>query len=56
MNKLVLESKAIIDAKWSKSLDKLTTVRDATWPDVDIDIIIWEVIVDIKAIPSADSD
>ena len=39
-----------------KKLEELNVVRDATWNDVDIDGAIWEFIVDIKALPSGESD
>ena len=54
MNKSVGDSKAITDAKWNKSLEELTTIKDATWLDIENDITIWEVISDIKAFPSED--
>ena len=56
MNKVVANRREITNAKWNKSMDELTIVRDATWLDRDIDIAILEAIADIKAIPSGDSD
>ena len=56
MNKSVGDSKAITDAKWNKCLEELNTIKDATWPDIDIDISIWEVIADIKAFPADESE
>ena len=56
MNKLVGDSKAIIDAEWNKCIEELNTIKDATWPNVDIDITIWEVIANIKAFPTDDSE
>ena len=56
MNKSVGYSKAVTDAKWNKCIEELTTIKDATWPNVDIDIAIWEVIADIKAFPADDSE
>ena len=49
MNKSVGDSKRITNAKWNKCLEELNTIKDATWPNVDTDISIWEVIVDIKS-------
>ena len=40
MNELVGDSKEITDAKWNKCLEELNTIKEATWPDVDIDIAI----------------
>lgn len=56
MCKVATKVKAIIDAKWTKCLEELDTIRDVTWPDIDADITIWELIVDIKALPIGDSD
>ena len=56
MNRLVWDSKAIIDAKWNKCLEELNTIKDATRLDVDTNIAIWEVITDIKAFPIDDSE
>lgn len=56
MNKFVLERKVITDAKWTKCIDELNNIKGAMWPDIDIDIEIWEAIADIKVIPSGDSD
>ena len=56
MNKSVGDSKAIIDAKWKKCIEEVNIIKDATWPYVDTDIAIWEVIADIKAFPAEDSD
>jgi hypothetical protein len=56
MNKITAEGKAITDAKWTKNISELEVVRNTTWPFVDTDIAIWEVIADIKAIPSVEDD
>ena len=56
MNKSVGDSKAIIDAKWNKCIEELNTIKDATWPNVDTNIAIWEVIVDIKSFPTDDNE
>ena len=56
MNKLVGDSRAITDAKWNKCIKELTAIKDATWLNIENDITIWEVISDIKAFPSEDSD
>ena len=56
MSKITVEVKVIIDAKWKKYLKELNVVRDATQHDVGIDMAIWEVIEDIKALPSEESD
>ena len=54
MSKVILEVKAIIYVNWRKCLKELNAVN--TWHDVDTDISIWEVIADVKAIPSNDSN
>ena len=56
MNKIVAEVRALMDTKWIKCLTELNTIREATWPDEKSDITIWEVIADIKVIPSRDRD
>ena len=56
MNKLVGDSMNITNAKWNKNLEELTTIKDATWLDIENDIAIWEVVADIKAFPFEDSD
>ena len=56
MNKLVGDSKAIIDSKWKKIMEELIAIKDATCIDIKNDITIWEVISDIKDFPSKDND
>ena len=56
MNKLVGDSRAITYAKWNKCINELTTIKDATWLDIENDIAIWEVVVDIKAFLVEDSN
>lgn len=36
-------------------MEELTVVKDASWPDIENYIAIWEVFVDIKAFPSKGS-
>ena len=38
MNMSVGDRKAITDAKWNKCLEEINTIKDATWPNVDIEI------------------
>ena len=38
--------------KWNKFIAYLNVVRDATWPEIDSDVVIWELIDDTKALPS----
>ena len=52
MPKVTIEVKAIIDAKWTKCLEDLDTIKNATWLDIELDIVIWELIGNIKALPS----
>lgn len=40
IGKVIAEVKAIKDEKWSKCLDELNTIRDETWPNIDINISI----------------
>ena len=56
MNNSIGDSKAITDAKWNKCLEELNTIKDATWPNVDTNIAILEVIADIKAFPTDESE
>lgn len=56
MSKVNVEVRAMKNFKWTKCLDQLETIKITTWPYVDIDITIWELIVDLKAFPSASSD
>ena len=56
MSKVTTEVKGITNVKCTKCRDELDVVRNATWLDVDIDITIWEVISNIKFLPSSDSD
>lgn len=56
INKIVIEVQYLIDAKRKKCLNELNMPREATFPDEELGISIWEVIVDIKEIPSRDSD
>lgn len=56
MEKITAEVKAIIDAKSRKHLEELNGFRDATWPNVDINIAIQEVIADMKSLTSDESD
>ena len=54
--KITIEVKAIKNVKWKKFLEEWNVIRGATWPNVDTDISIWEVIVEINALPLMDSD
>ena len=45
----------MIDAKWNKCLEELNTINEATWLDIDTDVAIQEVIVDVKAFPTDES-
>ena len=56
MRKVIGELKSITNTKWNKYLEELDALGDATWPYVDTDISIWEVISNTKAIPSVDND
>lgn len=56
MSKFISESKAVKDAKWTKSIHELNVIRDATWLDIDTYLEIWEVVTSIKALPSGNSD
>ena len=56
INKIAIEVQYLIDTKWNKSLNELSMVREATLLDEELGITNWEVIVDIKEIPSRESD
>lgn len=56
MRKVTGELKAITNIEWKKGIYELDTIRDATWPNVNTDIAIWEVIVDIISISLVESD
>lgn len=45
MGNVTIEVNTITYEKWSKCLNDLNSIGDATWPDIDIGIAIWEVIV-----------
>lgn len=52
MSKVLREVKSITNSKWNKCIEELNVVRDATWPKIDIDVDIYELIEDIKDLPS----
>ena len=56
MRKVPRQVKAIIDSKWNKCIEELNEVKDVVWPKIDIDVTIWDVIVDTKALPSQKDD
>ena len=56
VNKSIGDGKVITDAKWNKSVEELTTIKDATQLNIENDIAIWEVVSNIMAFPSKDSD
>ena len=56
MSRVLGEVKYILDYKWNKCIDELNAVRDATCLQIDIDMVIWELIADIKALPSWEDD
>ena len=56
MSKVSGDVKAITDSKWNKCIEELNVVRDATWPEIDSDVVIWELIADIKDLLSQEDD
>ena len=56
INKTVAKVRAIKYEKWKKCFNELNIVKEATWLDEDSNIIIWEVIDGINALPFRDSD
>ena len=56
MHNFVAEVRAIQNSKWDDYQSELNTVRDATWPDVETYITMWEVIAKVKEFPNGDND
>lgn len=50
LNKFFVESKAIIDARWTKAMEDLEEVRTIEWT-TKRDIYFWEAVGEIKALP-----
>ena len=49
LNKFIVESKAIMDARWTKATQDLQGVKDTNW-STKREIYIWEVVGEIKAL------
>lgn len=56
LNNFFLEGKAITDAKWNKAVEELRGIENATWPDIEIDIEIWEAVAGIKVFLGGEDD
>ena len=54
LNKFIVDSKAIMDARWTKATQDLQGVKDTDWP-TKREIYIWEVVGKIKALPAGGS-
>ena len=54
LNKFIVESKEIMDARWSKEIQDLQGAKDTDWP-TKREIYIWEAVGEIKALPVGSS-
>ena len=54
LNRFIIEGKVIIDARWQKFVSELTTVKECECP-TKREVIVWEVVAEIKALPSESS-
>jgi len=49
LNKFIIESKTVMDARWIKDVQDLQTAKDTDWP-TKREIYIWEAVGEIKAL------
>ena len=54
LNKFIVESKEIMDARWSKAIQYLQGAKDTDWP-TKREIYVWEAVGEIKALPVGSS-
>ena len=54
MNRFTTEGKVITDARWHKSVGELTSIKACKWP-TKREVIVWEAIIEIKALPTGGS-
>ena len=54
LNKFIIESRAIVDARWNKVVQDLQVAKDTDWP-TKREIYIWEAVGEIKALPAGSS-
>ena len=54
LNKFIVESKEIMDARWIKAVQDLQGAKDTDWP-TKREIYIWEAVGEIKALPAGRS-
>ena len=54
LNKFIVESKEIMDARWSEAIQDLQGAKDTDWP-TKREIYIWEAVGEIKALPAGSS-
>ena len=50
MNRFIIEGKVIIDARWQNSIGELTGTKACKWSQKG-EVIVWEAIAEIKALP-----
>ena len=50
MNRFITKRKIVIDARWQKFVGELTTIKTCEW-QTKREVIVWEKIVEIKALP-----
>ena len=49
LNKFIAESKAVMDARWTKATQELQEVKATKWP-TKREIYVWEAVGEIKAL------
>jgi hypothetical protein len=54
LNKFIIESKTVMDARWNKAVQDLQTAKDTDWP-TKREIYIWEAVGEIKALLTGSS-
>lgn len=56
IDRYILESKVVTDAKWEKGIDELNGINGAMSLNIDTQIEIWEAVAEIRALPTSDSN
>lgn len=49
LNKFIVESKAVMDARWTKATQDLHEIKTTKWP-TKREIYVWEAVGEIKAL------
>ena len=50
MNRFIIEGKVFTNVKWQKTLGELVTIKACEW-QTKKEVILWEEIIEIKALP-----